>query len=252
MLRVFRITNTTRHCGLPTKAACIVLGVITTAMEIFCLLFLPVVPAWILVGLSLVALLLLIIGAMKLMAALLIVYMILNILIRIPIFVVIYYISYTLAGYDSGNYLCSGFPLFRNDNDYQCSLYEMSEGLLWAGLVICFVVCIFEGLLLAGLRKLRCLCMGITTVSYARRDCHPRAVVVTSPQQVVYTTTAPAATVYQPYPSNMTAQPAPAQYGYPPGPSAYQPQPGYAYQPPQNPNAPPNPSVVLPPPEYKE
>ncbi|VDL72713.1 unnamed protein product [Nippostrongylus brasiliensis] len=87
---------------------------------------------------------------------------------------------------------------------------------------------------------------------YARRDCHPRAVVVTSPQQVVYTTTAPAATVYQPYPSNMTAQPAPAQYGYPPGPSAYQPQPGYAYQPPQNPNAPPNPSVVLPPPEYKE
>ncbi|KHJ97273.1 hypothetical protein OESDEN_02758 [Oesophagostomum dentatum] len=43
MLRIFRVADTTKHCGVNTKLACIFLGILVTAMEIYSFLFLPLI-----------------------------------------------------------------------------------------------------------------------------------------------------------------------------------------------------------------
>ncbi|VDP09321.1 unnamed protein product [Heligmosomoides polygyrus] len=132
---------------------------------------------------------------------------------------------------------------------YRCRL---AYGLIWTTLIAVILYLIFDGALMAGMRRLRCLCLGVTSVSVARADVHhAHAVVVTgNPQQVVYTTgattTYPAATVYQPamyQPAQPYAyqQPQYTQPPYPEGQPQYQPQP----------NVPPNPSTPDGPPDYK-
>ncbi|KHJ97272.1 hypothetical protein OESDEN_02757 [Oesophagostomum dentatum] len=100
----------------------------------------------------------LLIGAVKMMAGLIMAYLIINLLLKMPLFVVIYFTTYTLASYDYGD------QDFFSSCGYQCSLYTLSPGFLWSGLIVSFLCCIFDGILTGGLRKLRLLCQGISTV----------------------------------------------------------------------------------------
>ncbi|CAJ0602773.1 unnamed protein product [Cylicocyclus nassatus] len=185
MMRLFRTTDTTKHCGVNTKIACIVLGILVTAMEIYTYIFLPIIPGLILCGIATFLFFVLLVACVKMLPSLLVVFMILNMLMKIPILVVVYFITYTLASY-------GGYYLFCND--YQCSLYHLSTGLLWSGLIVAFISCILDGVLTAGVRKLRLLSQGVRSVMLAQEThhhCHPRTVVVASaPQPIVYTTTA--------------------------------------------------------------
>ncbi|EYB96936.1 hypothetical protein Y032_0145g2491 [Ancylostoma ceylanicum] len=155
-----------------------------------------------------------------------------TLLLKIPIFVVIYYTTFTIASYSGGHILfCSS---------YQCSLYDLSLGYLWFGLIISFICCIVDGILTAALRKLRLLSKGVSAVMVARENCHiPRPVVVAAPQRVIYTTTT--ANVGYP-PANVYVTPT-----YPPPAQPYVHQPSSI----QQPQLPPNPSASQPPPEYK-
>lgn len=212
-------------------------------MEIFCLMMLPLVAGLILSGIAILVLLILIAGAVKLRSPLVMLFMICNVLMNIPVIVVIYYSTYTLVAYNSidGAY-CRKF----NYDNYQCWLYRQSTGLLWAALVMSFVSLSFDAALMAAAKRLRCLCLGVTSVSVARRDHHhAHAVVVTGgQQQVIYTTgatTYPGTAVYQPA-MYQPAQPyAYQQTPYPQVQPQYQPQP----------NAPQNLSTSEGPPDYK-
>ncbi|KAK6754297.1 hypothetical protein RB195_013349 [Necator americanus] len=169
-------------------------------------------------------------------------------LLKIPVFVVIYYVTYTLCSYDG----------YNDCSSYQCDLYDLSTGFLISGLIAAFLCAILDGILTAALRKLRLLISGVSSVMFARENCHhPRTVVVTAPQQFIYTT--PPANVAYPV-ANINTMP--VYHGQQPQ-FAYQqaqiPQP----QPYLNPSAPlpypnppgpqlyPNPSAPQPPPEYK-
>nr|CDJ84497.1 unnamed protein product [Haemonchus contortus] len=190
MLRIFRATDTTKHCGLRTQVACVIFGILVTCMEIFCFVLLPSVPRWILIPLASLMLLLLIAGCATLRAPIIITFMIFNMLLKIPIFVVIYFTTYTLVSYDYPNEPPHG-------NCYQCWLYRQSVGFLWAGLIMSFACVISDGFLTTGLRKLRLLGRGVTTVVVGRQHCHRQhPVVIEAPRQVIYTTPASTGVVY--------------------------------------------------------
>ncbi|KAK5969302.1 hypothetical protein GCK32_010078, partial [Trichostrongylus colubriformis] len=156
---------------------------------IFCFLLLPAVPRWILISLALLVLLVLIAGCRTLKPSLIITFLICNMLLNIPIFVVIYFTTFTLASYD-----------LRDDHIfadcYQCWLYRQSTGFLWAGLIISFLSLIFDGVLTAGVRKLRLLSHGVTTVAVGHEQCHHhRPIIIEAPSRVVYATPAPTGVV---------------------------------------------------------
>ncbi|KAK6754291.1 hypothetical protein RB195_013344 [Necator americanus] len=78
MRQVFRAADTTRHCGVNTKVACIVLGTLVTVLEIFCFLFLPLIAGIILISIAALVYIVLILTIVKMMRGLLIIFMIFN------------------------------------------------------------------------------------------------------------------------------------------------------------------------------
>ncbi|CAJ0602774.1 unnamed protein product [Cylicocyclus nassatus] len=155
MMRLFRTTDTTKHCGVNTKIACIVLGILVTAMQIYCYLFLPIIPGLTLSGIAALLFFVLLVACVKMLPSLLVVFMILNMLMSLPVAVVIYFLSHTLTSYGFYYHIC---------DDYKCSLYGLSTGFLWSGLIVAFISCILNGVLTAGVQKLRLLSQGVRTV----------------------------------------------------------------------------------------
>ncbi|KAK6056799.1 hypothetical protein COOONC_05692 [Cooperia oncophora] len=201
-------------------------------MEIFCYVFLPPVARWIFITLAVLLLLVFLAGCKTMKLSLIRLFVISNLFMKIPVFIVTYYIIFTLKSYDQPTH-------FPPDSCYQCWLYRQPVGLLSAAFIMTFACPVFDGISTACLTKLELLAQGVTTVVIAERDCHhPHPVVVTTPQHVVYTTPASTQVVY---PSTAVYQ-AP---GYP----VAQP---YAYQQAPQPQASaPVPAVPQAPPEYK-
>ncbi|VDP02327.1 unnamed protein product [Heligmosomoides polygyrus] len=167
-----------------------VLGAVITVMEIVCYLLLPTVPRWIFVASAVVSLLVLIAGVTTLQPTLLAIFIVLNLLLEIPVFVVIYFTTFTLCSY-SGSSLETSTCQSLTSN-YQCWLYKLPIGLLWTGLIFSFLTIIVDGVLTTAVRKVRLLAQGVTTIIPAPRDCchYPRPPVVVEVPQLVYTTTA--------------------------------------------------------------
>ncbi|KAK6754287.1 hypothetical protein RB195_013343 [Necator americanus] len=233
--------------GFP-KIACIVLGTIVTALEIYCFIFLPLIPGISLICVAAIVYIVLILTIVKMLRALLILFMIFNMILKIPVLIVTIYVASSIYSYKGRN----------NCGDYQCSLRDLPFGFLLSGLIAALLCAIIDGILTAALRRFRLLLSGVSSVMLAREDRHhPRTVVATAPQQFVYTTssanveyipandkTIPVDPTQQPrFAYHETEIPQPQPYLNPSAPPPY-----------PNPSAPQlysYPSAPQPPPEYK-
>ncbi|WKY10949.1 hypothetical protein Q1695_002922 [Nippostrongylus brasiliensis] len=196
----------------PLMAACLIFGAIITAMEIVCYALLPTVPRWIFIVSAVVLLVVLFAATFTMSSSLMALFLICNLLLEIPIFVVIYFATFTLCTYTDDLRYCE-----LVESNYQCWLYTQPEGFLWTALILSFITVIVDGFLTSAIRKLRLLSKGVTSIYMGHPTCSGRRVVIEAPQQIVYATNIPTYPHQTPgYGVPQQSQPKPPEYSQSP------------------------------------